>query len=81
MLSLPAKLAITYLFLLDFVFLSSDDTLDTDEIVVVGEAVLAVILFLLFFFAFLSVFARGLLHFFSFLILLGHAFLILLSGA
>ena len=81
MLSLPAKLAITYLFLLDFVFLSSDDTLDADEIVVVGEAVLAVILFLLFFFAFLSVFARGLLHFFSFLILLGHAFLILLSGA
>ena len=81
MLSLSAKLAITYLLLLDFVFLSSDNTLDADEIVVVGEAVLAVILLFLFFFAFLSVFARGLLHFFSFLILLGHAFLILLSCA
>ena len=79
MLSLSAKLAITYLLLLDFVFLSSDDTLDADEIVVVGEAVLTIVLLFLFFFAFLTVVARGLLHLFSVFLLLRHAFLIVLS--
>ena len=56
----------TYLLLFDFVFLSSDDALDADEVVVVDEAGLGVLFLLLFFlFALFLVVARSLLHLLS----------------